>query len=282
MTDGAGAGSRRQSFTMRRRFHRESGQSAVETAIVMPLFVFIIFGMIQLGLLHQGRLLAKYAAFKAVRAGAINRAKKDVMTNAATAVLLPLLAKTSPIHSGNADGPQPQYQVYPVRSASDFKTGFSQVANNLRGPYDREMVDVTICVPNTNDGKGKDFDDFRSNGSDWKAFDNTKLAIQVTLFMPMYIPYANGMIWWAARGEDTDSARADTMRVIRLKGSKNNATNRTAPNGKWTLEELTSQAKQGNYIMPIRASYAMRMQSNFADDVTFESTNPCHVNWKKK
>lgn len=284
MTDGAGRASRRQSVTMQRRSRRESGQSAVETAIVMPLFVFIIFGMIQLGLLHQARLMTKYAAYKAVRAGSLSRAKPDVMKNAATAVLLPLLAKTSPLRSGD-DRFQPQYQVYKVRSASDYQTGIQQVTSNLKGPYDREMVEITICAPTGNGGKGKDFDDYRNAGDDgnaWKQFDDLKLAIQVTLYMPLYIPYVNGLIWWAARGEDSDGARAETMRNLRLKSSRSDNTDRKAANGVWTLKELEGQAKRGNYIMPVRAAYTMRMMSNYDDSVTFDSKNNCHVNWKKK
>lgn len=267
---------------MQRRSRRESGQSAVETAIVMPLFVFIIFGMIQLGLLHQARLMTKYAAYKAVRAGSLNRAKEEVMKNAATAVLLPMLAKTSPLRGGDARF-QPQYQVYKVRSASDYQTGFQQVSTNLKGPYDREMVEVKICAPNSDAAKDKDFDDFRTNTSDWKGFDNTKLAIQVTLYMPLYIPYVNGLIWWAARGEDGGEGGGvgDTMRTLRMKARDDN-TDRKSQNGDWTLAKLTEQAKKGNYIMPVRASYAMRMMSNFDENVKFESKNPCHIPWKKK
>ena len=82
--------------------HRESGQAAVETAIVMPLFVFTLLGMLQLGLLHQSRLLTKYAAYKAVRSGSINRGEVKVMENAAIAVMLPLLAKSAPRWSATA------------------------------------------------------------------------------------------------------------------------------------------------------------------------------------
>ncbi len=36
----------------------------VETAIVMPLFVFIMLGTLQLGLMHQAHAMTKYAAYK--------------------------------------------------------------------------------------------------------------------------------------------------------------------------------------------------------------------------
>src|SRR5882672_3137010 len=71
---------------------RDSGQAFVETALTMPLFVFVILGTLQLGLMHQAHALTKYAAYKAVRAGALRHAKKDVMERAAVAVLLPMIS----------------------------------------------------------------------------------------------------------------------------------------------------------------------------------------------
>ena len=59
----------------------------------MPLFVFLVLGLLQLGLLHQARLLTKYAAFKAVRVGAIHNAKMEAMKRAALAVMLPMTGK---------------------------------------------------------------------------------------------------------------------------------------------------------------------------------------------
>ena len=46
---------------------RESGQAAVESALVMPLAVFLILGTLQLFMLLQGRIMAEYAAWRAVR-----------------------------------------------------------------------------------------------------------------------------------------------------------------------------------------------------------------------
>ena len=43
----------------------------METALVLPVFVFLILGLLQMGLMSHARVLTKYAAFKAVRAGAV-------------------------------------------------------------------------------------------------------------------------------------------------------------------------------------------------------------------
>jgi Flp pilus assembly protein TadG len=269
----------RPHFRARKLRGQPRGQAAVETAIVMPLFVFTLLGMIQLGLLHQTRLLTKYAAYKAVRAGSINRGEVKTMENAAIAVMLPTLSRSSPLYSGSGTK-QPQHWPYKASSGTEFATGYSEVQgqrNNMA--FGKKMVEVTICAPTTNKGFNKDFDDHRVNPGDWKSFEATKLAIQVTTYAPLYIPFANAFIWWAAHGQE-GSARVQTMKMLRMKSRPQDTQARTAPNGSWTLQELKSQAEQGNYIMPVRASYSMRMHSNFKTQPP--STNECHIPWKKK
>jgi hypothetical protein len=259
--------------------HRESGQAAVETAIVMPLFVFTLLGLLQLGLLHQARLLTKYAAYKAVRAGSINRGEVKTMENAAIAVMLPLLAQESPRWSGSGRH-QPQYMVYNVGSAGKYKQAYNEVVSSRSNrAFGKKMVEVTICGPITSAGMNKDFDDPDVNPGDWKSFEATKLAIQVTTYMPLYIPFANAFIWWAARGEE-GPARALAMKNLRMKTKTEQAEARVSPNSSWTLKELQGEAENGNYIMPVRASYAMRMHSNFKSNPP--STNECHIPWKKQ
>ncbi len=276
-----GASTDNSRMSMRRR-HRESGQAAVETAIVMPLFLFILLGLIQLGLLHQSRLLTKYAAYKAVRAGSINRADAKIMRQAAVAVMLPLLSQSSPAFSGDARH-QPQYMVYNVSTAGKYKQAFNEVVSSRSiEAFGKPMLTVTICTPlSSGGGVGKDFDDHRTNPSDWKSFDNTKLAVQVTSYMPLYIPFANAFIWWAARGEN-GTGREMTMKTLRMKtGTKGrDGAERKSVNKAYTLLELEDLAKQGTYIMPVRASYAMRMHSNFKD--ALPANNECHISWEKK
>src|SRR5687768_13160612 len=73
----------------------QSGQAAVETALTLPLALFMILGALQLFLMLQARMMAHYAAYKAVRAGAVNYGDCEVMKDAALAALLPTFAKTN-------------------------------------------------------------------------------------------------------------------------------------------------------------------------------------------
>jgi hypothetical protein len=72
-----------------RRLHDESGQAAVESAIVIPLMVFLILGIVQLTMVQHARVMTEYAAFNAARAGIVWNADKIIMEDAAIISLLP-------------------------------------------------------------------------------------------------------------------------------------------------------------------------------------------------
>ena len=46
----------------------------MEAALTLPLVVFLILGTLQLFMMLQGRIMAEYAVFKAVRAGSVTTA----------------------------------------------------------------------------------------------------------------------------------------------------------------------------------------------------------------
>src|SRR5690349_5111099 len=97
--------------------------------------------------MHQARLLTKYAAYKAVRAGSLHNARVDRMERAALAVLLPLLSARAP---GN-DGIE---YIRPVGSASEFQTKWNEVLQNQMPGTSLKYADVTICGPTKEDIPG--------------------------------------------------------------------------------------------------------------------------------
>jgi hypothetical protein len=250
---------------------RERGQAAVESAIVLPLFVFLILGILQLGLMHQARLLTKYAAYKAVRVGALNNARKAKMEDAALATLLPLMSHTM----GGIES------ITPIKNANDFQSKwqeYKQQDNNLM-PESQSMkfVEVTICGPttaqvaNANFQDEIDFDDpasapmVETNAStDWERSQVTKLRVQVTLNYRMPIPFANWVIWYISRGQAI-------MSQLRMGKSGLNQ----LPN-----DEYTNLANQQLYVSPIRANYTMRMQSNLYVG-ELPDANLCVIPWPK-
>lgn len=299
----------------RARFSR--GQVVVETAIIMPLFVFLILGLLQMGLMTQARVMAKYAAYKAVRAGSLRQGNPDAMKNAAMAVLVPVIGRAT---SDAKDG-------HPYRT--DDVGRYNSAWQNLKTQtHDNgvPLVEIKVCNPERGQvDQNSDFDDPRKalkqagptnqapppdpddpdptggggqpqqqtpgvspgQNSDWKSFNATKLQIQVTVFYRMYIPFANWMVWRLASGKEQGSPKK--MRWLGWKDDPGRATTRT--HSVDTLNnQLISLANNRKYVMPIRTSYAMRMQSNF-DQAAIQNlpsgsgggtSRDCFVPWKRK
>ncbi|MFL5320959.1 MAG: TadE/TadG family type IV pilus assembly protein [Myxococcaceae bacterium] len=227
------------------RSGRETGQAAVESALVLPLFVFLILGIIQLGLMHQARLLTKYAAYRAVRAGSINGADPDKMKSAAIAALLPVIARG--------------HSVTKTAGASNFLQKWFIHRVGLQGKVaDYPVMDnvrVDICGPLQNQvggGQEMDFDDPKNSFPDtpnWATAQVTKLKAQVLLNYQLIIPFANTVI----HGIYTNMG---TNPVLRLGKTGKDET------GGIKHTDYLVPAMMGVYLIPIRATYTMRMQSN--------------------
>ena len=224
---------------------RESGQAAIESAIILPLFVFLLLGTLQLGLMHQARLMTKYAAYKAVRAGALHNARTEAMERAALAVLLPLLS----VDLGGGEF------IKSVNNASDFMNKWKMNGISVNAMQDAFMpyVEVATCGPsrkelNTSGGE-LDFDNPDVAASaDWLESHQTKLRVQVTLNYRMPIPFANWVIHTTAMNQELPS-------LMRMGEPDLLARQRFGP-------KYRQAAKRGIYVLPIRAAYTMRMQSN--------------------
>ena len=262
---------------------RRRGQAAVETALVMPLVVFLVLGTLQLSLVHQARLMTKYAAYKAARAGSIGSAAWNDMDTAALAVLMPMA-------SSGAAGIE---RVFPATTPTEWSRSWEKIKDNRQSPPIPYVV-VQVCNPTLprlraqaaaagiDLNKGVDFDDPRLLGDAWATYNVTRLQVQVTFYYRMPIPFANAMLWMMARGVEHD----DAVRTLRMTpGTVRESLN---PNGgKRTIEKVPIQerADAHEYILPIRASWGMRMQSKLWPDLEgFElpDTNLCSVPWKKE
>lgn len=268
MTDGDMPPQSRQSRTMRHLSRRESGQAAVETAIVMPLFVFIVLGLVQLALMHQARLMTKYAAYKATRAGAIHNAKKKVMQNAAAAVLVPFMA---------AQGDSKNPMNFKTTSASEYNQAWSTISGQID-----DWVAVTVCNPTQDMNPVRDFDKgeqaYGGGRANWKNQSATRLNIQVAFYYKLLIPFANGVLWWITYGEEKE----EMLKLLRLGQKAESFGHQAGPDGQKLIADFKSQANSGTYILPIRASYGMRMHSNILKASDVDSKNKCLISFAKQ
>ncbi|QSQ25042.1 pilus assembly protein [Pyxidicoccus parkwayensis] len=75
----------------------QSGQAAVEAAMIMPLSVFMALGIIQLTMMQHAKLMTEYAAYQAARAGIVWNGNNERMHDAAIVALLPTMGATNDI-----------------------------------------------------------------------------------------------------------------------------------------------------------------------------------------
>lgn len=74
---------------------RQAGATLVEFALVMPIALLLVLGIIQLGLMFSAKQIVNQAAFVAARAGSTANAREDVMMEALTTALIPFYQDTT-------------------------------------------------------------------------------------------------------------------------------------------------------------------------------------------
>jgi TadE-like protein len=74
---------------------RQSGMTVVEFALVIPIALLLVFGIVQLGLMYTAKDIVNAGAFAAARAGAFQNAQMDPMTQAFTKAVIPFYQDTT-------------------------------------------------------------------------------------------------------------------------------------------------------------------------------------------
>ena len=160
----------------------QSGQASVEAALTLPLMVFLMLGTLQLFLMLQGRIMAEYAAFRAVRAGSVNHGSCESMTHSAILALMPSFYSFMG-GSGGSPG-QKLGRAFGARKDNRFVPRFD-------GGHDGSIVwivrdsPVYTSVPR----EDLDFDIPRLSSTEI-----VRLEIQLVYWFPLKIPFANWVI----------------------------------------------------------------------------------------
>jgi len=176
----------------------QSGQAAIETAIVLPLFLAALLGLVQLALLQQARLLTEYAAFQAARAGIVWGGDPRKMQDAAIFSLAPTACPTRvPVASAlcGAGGGDDRWShhaagVAALRALSALDPapfpGVHVHVLNPHWPTHREAF-----------GVGPDRAELDFDRTDDAAREANVLTIQVQHWFELKIPFADWVIWHA-------------------------------------------------------------------------------------
>jgi Flp pilus assembly protein TadG len=266
---------------------RESGQAAVEAALIIPLMVFMVLGIIQLGMMHQARLMAEYAAYRSARAGIVNHAHCELMRNAAYYALLPTLGPTTPSKQpGRVDTLKRAlkvYQEYAVKGVNDpvlfhLPGQLEKVRVEVLNPKQSQLSGLFAHYGGAMSQQELDYDDV----TDDTIVRANLLTVRITYFYEMRIPFANWLIHgWFMGFDSLGQLQGLQFENQRLGGGASHQALEKlgASKGKTARQKKDYQAISGlalnqrKYIIPLTTNYSMRMQSNMMK----KHVTPCAV-----
>ncbi len=232
---------------------RLRGQAAVETALSMPLLIFMVLGTLQLFMLLQGRILAQYAAGRATRMGAMNFGKCEPMVRSAIAILLPAI--DAGFARGGINGTRYATEVK-KRSTANL---YSPAADDGRdGPVvwiDRVRPLVGKIDPATEEDVW--------NLAPPEGPDRT-LEVRMTFWFPLKIPFANWIFARLALAHwGVEEYRAVSPYQVATRDAKwVQDPSAVAPPAAIAAEMLMRvHSSPPQYVFPIQATSAMRMMS---------------------
>lgn len=237
--------------------HREQGQAVVETALSLPLVVFLVLGTLQLFLLMQARLIAQYAAGRAVHAGATSFGNCARMTDAAILTLMPSFHNYLGSATPGSNPSEKLANAFAARRGNKYAgTGTPRDGSPDTG-YNGDIVWIFREQPVASQviafAGGQDLN-FDEPGRPMR------LEVRMVYWFPMRVPFADWVMTraWLAQWGLLDYAAQSPYMVPR--GAKWQKTSSFNPQA-LIKDEMKRRADRREYVFPISQTYTMRMMT---------------------
>ncbi len=239
----------------------ESGQAAVEAALTLPLTIFLILGTMQLFMMLQGRIMAEYAAFEAVRAGSRHHGNCEMMMQAGLAALLPNVV--SYLGKGTQGGSPAEKlgEAFRARfSGGDAKfTEMDYTKSSFGGQSLAGESIFWLARPLPTNVSGAEDLSFDAPSGDGGGM---RLEARLIYWFPLRIPFAD---WVMTRMFMAHFGIQDYNNANPLIPAEK-AAGWTAAGSPPNLDSLIRQKYQSmvtnkQYVFPIQATYGMRMMT---------------------
>jgi hypothetical protein len=225
----------------------ESGQAIVETALTLPLTIFLVLGTLQLFMLFQGRAMAQYAVARSTRAGSLKSGACAPMLHTAIAALLPTFTRT--------------------RTADELAAAFGARSGGLYEPgqdsgRNESIVWLIRESPTVRPNEEEEFD--------LASASPQTLGVRLVFWYPLRIPFVNWVLSAIilANFGLRNYTRVNPLLVTQSKSNWDG----TAKLDPRLVPELMKRADARHYVAPIVVTYSMRMMTparakNFASAV---------------
>lgn len=236
----------------------------MEAALTLPLTIFLVLGTIQLFMMLQGRIMAEYAAFEAVRAGSRHHAECEKMMQAGLAALLPNVVsylgqgtpggspaeKLAQAWRARINGGRPQFIAM---DSTKSALGGESLAGESIFWLAREQP-LRADVPDPEDS---DFDAPKDNGDG-----HMRLEVRLIYWFPLRIPFADWVMtrmFLAHFGLEDFNEANPLMLAEKRAGWTRGASN---PSLRQEIRQKFQELAGANkYVFPIQATYGMRMMT---------------------
>lgn len=224
----------------------------METALTMPLAIFMFLGTLQLFALMQGRLFAEHAAFAAVRVGSVRHGDCRAMTHAAIAALLPSFTTYLGAATQGASPAQKLGEAFALRTQN--KPFHNQYHPGADDGHDGAVAWLYRPSPRTALVRAESEDDF-----DDPDTDGYRLELRVVYWFPLRIPFANWVMATMYRAYFGLGAYTGVNPIMPARRAAWSQSSARSLDGFRTEFLRRFNAKQ--YVFPVTGTAAMKMMS---------------------
>ena len=238
-----------------KRPDRQSGQAIVESALTLPLMVFMLLGTMQLFMMMHGRILTQLAAFQATRTGSLNHGNCARMLHSAILQVLPAIEPFAKNNGVALDqNVANTFAKYQNNNYNGKNTNIGPAkSQNLTGSVFWIVRNITGRVAPMFSGPNQADDDFDQNGA------AQILETKVIFWFPMRVPFANWVIGRAILAHYNLQAYSNQNPL--LISQKSNWAGPGTSIAPEIQAELAARMLSNEYVFPIVASYTMRMMT---------------------
>jgi hypothetical protein len=244
------------------------------------MMVFMILGIIQLGMMHQARLMTEYAAYRAVRAGIVNHGDCDLMKESAYMSVLPTLGPPATGGPGRVDTLTRAMDVFwtyklDPRNQTYLPTALPRIRLEVLNPKKSQLASLFSTYGSHMNQREIDYDDIR----DATVIEGNLLSVRITYFYNMRIPFANWLMHSFFMGREyLRDLRGVQFEVQKAGGqfATKYLEDRGATKGA-DYVQMRQLANSGTFVIPLISTYSMRMQSNLLNNGTY-GPGKCAIN----
>jgi hypothetical protein len=231
----------------------------VESALTLPLSVFLVLGTLQLFLMLQGRILAEHAAFRATRAGSVRHGECEAMMDAALLAVLPSIES----FLGNGRGGSPARKLAEAfRERKDRNYRYVDGVDGAHGAQGGGDI-IWIIRPSPQGG---------TFGTEAQLFDQPggglRLETRLIFWFPLKIPFADWVIsrmllarWGWGIGANPNGSYTAVNPLMATQTA--NWTQERPPTLEASIRDEMVQRviERKQYVFPIHASGSLRMMT---------------------